>query len=279
MNVAPKKRKNMKHLAEMSDYDWARWMEYNFDDQIEASWKLDGFFLRFGKDEEGKFWFQTARSPVMHDPMEVIWHSLSKGYDHNGMTRAENYFHLLTNLQEHPLYQMIPNDCGLECEVFDSKGAVYDKDTDTLRFVNIPYAALFFAEPVTLFVYKMIVASTGEDWIAGFTHDAFPGMGAYGTRFTIDVDFSYFQNAVASLSEAAIDSLKSMKHKDRELKLATKEKIAILKQQFNTYILSRVNPLMGENFEGVVIWINNSEYKITTPYFRQLIMFKELLGG
>ena len=219
----------MKHLHSIHDKDFCEWITfYNSTEQLELSWKLDGFFLRFGKDSQGKFWFQTSRSPVMNDPMDVIWYALSKGYDNLRMSRAENYFHLLKKIEESELLKLLPFDSGLECEIFDKAGSFLEETTGLRRFVNIPYDAEFFKTDITIFVYRMVTAQTGDVWVDGFPHNAGLGRGIFGTRFELDVDFSYFQNVVHTFSPSEIKSLSSLRHADRHLKVTTKEKVGIL---------------------------------------------------
>ena len=285
MTVAEQKRKNMKHLSEMNDYDFCMWMLYDAGktgNYLDLSWKLDGFFLRFGKDEEGNPWFQTARSPVLYDPMAVIWHALSRGYDHQAMGRAEVYFHLIKQIWESKIMDEIEDDSCFACEVFDKSMAKHDKEKGTLTFVNIPYDDKFFTTDVTLFIYQLQVASTGQTWIDGYTGDLKldENIRTLGSKFRVDLDYEYFRTAVQSFGSNLL-VLKSLKHKDRDLKLALKEKVAILKQQFSAYVLSKAKEKheMGENFEGVVFKVNNTEYKITTDYFKLLLLLKGLSSG
>lgn len=285
MTVLEKKRKNMKHLSEMNDYDFCQFISMTTNDPIELSWKLDGFFLRFGKDVDGTPWFQTARSSVLTDPMAIIWHSLEKGYDHNGMSRAECYFHLVKKLWASGIMDMLPDDSGLECEVFDKSLSSVDKESGTRTFVNIPYYDAYFDKDITLAIYRMIEASSGATWVNGYRQEfplnLDPDIRTVGTRFEIDVDLTYFRKAVYSLNGEPLRSLTSLKHADRALKIKTKEIVATIKGQFYQYILNKAKEFnkMGDNFEGVVITVNNTEYKIVTDYFRELLFFKGMLGG
>jgi hypothetical protein len=147
--------------------------------------------------------------------------------------------------------------------------------------VNIPYEDKFFRKDITLFIYRLVIASTGEVWQNGYFRDLDldPEIPTLATRFEIDVDFAPFRNAIQTLDSEYVNSLKSLKHKDREMKIATRAYTSLLKGELGDYILSKVKPTMGPNFEGVVMTVNNVEYKITTDYFRELMLFKGMLGG
>ncbi len=271
MTVARMKRKNMKHLSEMNDYDFCRWVLSRQDNELMVmNWKLDGFFLRFGKTNDGTPWFQTARSEVLYDPMAIIWYAMEKGYDHDAFTRAENYFHLIKAIWDSEMFAEIENGYGYDCEVFDRSMAKVDGDEIT--FVNLPYSTAHFHRPVTLHRYRIFLSETGETFLPNFpTEIQYDKVfGLYGSAFTLDIDFSYFREAVASLTEEGIRSLKSLRHADRALKLVVKEKVATIKEQLRVFILSKASERnkLGRYFEGVVIKVNNTEYKITTDEFK-----------
>ncbi|WEM34319.1 hypothetical protein [Xanthomonas phage X1] len=286
MLVAEKKRKNMKHFREMNDRVFCEWILGYEVDQLDLSWKLDGFFLRFGKDKENKPWFQTARSPVLYDPMEIIWHSLEKGYDHTGMSRAEVYFHLIKTIWDSNIMNHLPEDSGFECEVFDKSMSVLNRENNTRTFVNIPYDEEFFKTDLTLAIYKLIEAATAETWIDGYYCDLNldDNIQTFGTRFKIDFTAKYyFECGVKGITGNGklLPILESRRQADRETKLGMKAVIATLKDQFCYYVLKQAQDhhKMGKNFEGVVITVNKTEYKIVTDYFRDLIYFKGVMGG
>jgi len=280
MTVAPKKRKNMKHLHEMNDYEFCRWIQARgaSDETINKveriNWKLDGFFLRFGKDAEGQPWFQTARSNVLYSPGEVIWYAMRNGYDHDKFTRAEKYYHLIKDIWESRMFSKMGNNVGMEVEVFDRSMAT-DNGDGTITFVNIPYSADFFYRPVTLFLYRVIESSSGETIADNYAmRNSFDeDLGLYGSASFIELDYSYFKEAVDSLTEDGIKSLKSLRHADRALKMLVREKVAEIKKQLRAYVLkqSENKNMLGDKFEGVVLKVNNTEYKIVTDDFKELI--------
>ena len=274
--IMPKKRKNMKHLREMNDLAFCEWILSDPGSRLDLSWKLDGFFLRFGKDAEGKPWFQTARSDVLYDPKELVWHALSKGYDYQRISRSESYFHLINTIWDSSIMNSIPNDSGFECEVFNKEMSYIENGSRT--FVNVPYDDSFFKTDITLAIYRLVVASTGQTWIDGYGGKIIldPKIDTFGTRFSIDIgSMDYFVDSVSNITDGGrlLHLFDSRKQADRAEKIRLKEMVARLKAQFGALVMDRAakQNTMGPVFEGIVLSINRTEYKIVTPEFSTLI--------
>lgn len=267
-NVVSCKRKDIPHLHQMNDYEFIYWL-LNEDTYWtpRAHMKLDGAFIRFGKDSNGDFFFQTARSDVLFDPQQVVWHSLSKGYTGESLDRASKISAMFKTIVDSQMFVDLPKDISLECEMFYVPLA--EDDGKNYTFVTLPYSKKYFTQDLTLYVHRISTASTGEETEIQLPDADIPLRKSRFPQLTA-LNLSHYQEYVSLIGQERIMSLNSRKHADRKMKLQTKELVATLKAALSKYILSMYpQKTLGAYTEGVVLHINNKQFKvISDDYWR-----------
>lgn len=269
MTVTATKRKDIPHLRDMNDYEFAYWLHTRT-----GEWhpcvhlKLDGFFGKIGKDKEGKFFFQTARSGILRSPSEIVWHALNRGYEGEHLVRAKNMCEMFIRIENSSLVREMPEDTMYECEFFYKPMAQIEGDKIT--FVSVPYALDFFTSDLTIFVHKGSAASGDDEFRLRFKQHTFSGninMLPSELELKGTIDLQPYINAVRLFPDHDILTLRSKSYTDRATKLHMKGEMMKLKESLTSYLVNHPNvviPHMGDYHEGLVYHINNKQYKVIT---------------
>lgn len=266
------KRKNIPHLADMNDYEFVYWL-YNIVDKWKprVHIKLDGFFGRFGRDPEGNFFFQTARSDVLYDPKEVIWHALKNDYHGEQLVRAKHICEMFTKIQN-SINDMMPPDTVYECEFFYKP--LSQIEGDKITFVTIPYDLKNFPTDLTIYIHKASKCDGRGEFTCPAIEVEKDGITYRSSMLhTWFIDMTQYRNYMREMSQDEILSLRSLKHRDREMKRKVREEIANVKEHLIRYLLSHDKirkPDMGEIYEGLVVHINTKQFKVVTREYRRL---------
>lgn len=264
------KRKNLPHLRDMHNYDFAHWVLNVPDDWYpRVHLKLDGFVGRFGRDWDGEFFFQTARSDILRDPSSIIMYALDRGYVGEDLVRANDMAAMFTLIRDSKMFASVMRGEVVTGEFFFKDMATYDEEYDTLQFVTIPYAAEFFTTPLTIFIHTVTDFQGAEITPRIVSDDQIQ---VYSSRLLLQesINMRRFKKYIELIPYDQLMSLRSLKHKDRELKAAVGKEIEVVKDFLGNYLLntqSIIRPDMGETFEGLVFHINSKQFKVVTSAF------------
>lgn len=271
---ATSRRRDIPHLRNMSDYEFAYWLYYKlppcWEPRVHA--KLDGFYGRIGRDWDGNFFFQTARSPVLRDPQEILWFALSKDYIGEALVRASHMAAMFAYIRDSDLIREMPKDTVYECEFFYRPLAV-NQDDETITFVTVPYAQEAFKLPLTIYVHRIADATDNVEL------DNEP------LTISVDIDVRSSRLNVAPLPMVGfieyvhqipveeILLLRSQKQADRARKLELKQEFAGLREELGRFIMKTpyiCHLNLGPVEEGLVVHINTKQFKIVSLDYQRL---------
>jgi hypothetical protein len=230
---------------------------------IKTSLKVDGASARFGKDSDGKFFFETGRSGAVQTPKAFSTYTMDKGGTFEMIERALHYDEMYDILEGSDIWDDLPNNTKVICEImFNSMAELID---DKLKFVSIKYDRHKLGNVMTIIPIS-VIGDYDIDKLYDKSNDDIkiisPDLGHINIKLDIDLDF------VDEIDETVLTSLK---HKDREKKLEyitllQEIKDAIAKQILAMPIVGR--DVLGDEIEGLVVELGGKTYKITTPVFK-----------
>lgn len=289
--VAATTRSNMLHLQKMSDVDFVRFVQdvaQNLKGKLQGipvSLKVDGLGARFGKDSNGRPFFEGSRTGPIFEPGSFSRYTQARGGTEEVLQRAKHYDDIFDVVTQSSFIKILPNDTKVICEIFyNPLGEITDSG---IRFVNISYDASRLGRLITVIPFKVTVASTGEthpnstEIIDNLFQQSTPNIKFVDTRLEIkgSIDISTVVDPVASLDNQALQTLASRKRDDAENKAYLKNIVQQVKDKLAEFILNNPQIVdrfkLGPNIEGLVLNINGRDIKVTTSEFKQTIAAKK----
>lgn len=150
-------RRSIPHLLDLSSKAIGE-VRQSLDD-IEISLKIDGAGIRFGKDEQGNFFFETSRSGIIRSGQQFIDHVNSR--PGASKERAFHYKNLFNSIKDSNLWKELPNDCKVVCEVLYNPMASIQNNK--ARFVSVEYDTSKLGTIMTISPINVMIGSTGKD--------------------------------------------------------------------------------------------------------------------
>lgn len=280
MKVSSTKRQNMLHLEAMKDVDFVslcRSLETGRLVGLKTVMKVDGLAARFGKDANGEVFFESARSGPIFEPGAFSDYTLARNPSEESLARSRHYDDILLFLKTSGVLENLPNNTKIVCEVLYKPLAT--EEEDGFRFVSVKYSKAAVSAKMTVLPYYAADATTGERFDDTASQAIFSLIQQTPDFSIIDpmlkmgtIDVSSFVSVGAGVSHIELDALGSLKHADKPLKAQVKARLLEAKQGMAAAILQsdeiQGKYRLGPEIEGVVVWVNNQEYKCTTPEFR-----------
>lgn len=282
-SVQSTKRTNITHLEQMKPVEFVEFARKILIDHkgqlkdIPIDLKVDGMGCRFGRDTDGKFFFETSRSGPINTPGAFSAFNKSKGTtDEVLINRAKHYDDLYDQVKSSPIWYHLPIDSKVICEILYNPMATLDGDG--LRFVSIKYDTSKLGKIMTIVPFTVITASTGEPLDNSKTI-----LGAMRSLSTKDIlvidpdlgqvslDVELVLKPVSIFDDEVLRILQSRKRDDQEKKLKYNEilndvKSSLAKQLLTTNIPGKDK--LGNDIEGFVLKIGDKQYKVTTSEFK-----------
>lgn len=290
--VATSTRQNMLHLQKMKDEEF---IEFILDvknamggklKNIGVSLKVDGAGARFGKDANGRPFFEGSRTGPIFEPKAFSTHAKSKGASEEVILRAGHYDDVWDIVTSSDFVKMLPNNTKVVCELFyNPMGEVTE---DGIKFVNVSYDKAKLGNVMTIVPFKVLVASTGQEHAdSDKIIDKLHAMSNKDIKFidpnlktSGDINVQAFIDPIASLNAQALEKLKSRKAEDKSAKENIKQIIQNVKDALAEYILNHESILdkfkLGSDIEGLVLNINGRMVKVTTPEFKARLAAKRM---
>ena len=281
--VLDTKRRSMVHLQNMKPAEFVQWAKEVHADlggelkDLEVSLKVDGLGARFGKSEDGRYFFEGSRTGAIFDAGAFSKHAASRGSSEESLSRAAHYDEMFNILRDSKLAKSLPNDTKVICEIFYMPLGTHVNGFS--RFVSIDYDTSKLGSVMTVVPISVIVASTGEEHpdeaslIAGLLKLSSSSIKVVDVKLKSQrIDVSANIADIVKFGDAELQILKSLKHADRESKRALTELIQNAKDQLAAYLLAHKGvigkEILGPNIEGLVFKINNQLVKVTTQEFK-----------
>lgn len=278
--IAEKKRQNIPHLSDMPAQDFITWLRSmdGKDFKPKIHHKIDGFFGRFGKDSDGQFFYQLARTPVLRDPQEVLWYALSREYIGEQLVRASKITQMMIMLRDSEIVKTMIDGSAIECDFLFKPMA--EKLDENFKFVSIPYFESTCKTDLTIFAHSWTSAEDTSIHIdldmRQFLHaDSNVRVIPSEIKLENPIDISEFTQLASSLPTSDIRVLKSLNHFDRARKIQIRDWVNSIQTAFTDKILNEPQLIeksneLGPFREGYVLHINSKQFKVVTPHYKVL---------
>jgi len=288
-NVKQTKRKGMIHFQNMKNDEFILWLKQIEADSngilknIKCVSKIDGLGARFGRDTNGNCFFEGSRTGPIFDSGAFSKYIKNKTSDLELIKRAAHYDNILEIFKKSSFMNVIPKNTKVVCEIFYNPMA---KENDmNITFVTITYDKRKLGSLMSIMPYTILKSDTGEehpnkDIILKKLYDQ-----SNSTIKIIDPNLKFneinikaFIETISVIDDDSLLILKSRKHNDRIAKMNLNNIIQKIKDDLAEYILNHPGIenkfKFGPEIEGIVLWINDKEYKITTKNFKEKIKQK-----
>lgn len=283
-NVVTTKRSGMLHLQKMDDAEFvvlvqsiAKDMKGKLKD-LSVNVKVDGLGGRFGKDANGKKFFESSRSGPIFEPKHFSAYAENKGMTGESLLRAYKYDDLWDDIMQIDAFSVLPNNTKVVCEIFYNPMA--EMEGDGIRFVTITYDKAKLGDRMTIIPFEVLDASTGEkrddsdEIIAKIIKTSNKEVKIATNKLSVEgeIDIKAKIDPVLSMNKDTIAVLKSRKKEDVENKQNLKTIIQSVKDNLADYILNHPQILdktrFGKEIEGLVLDFGGKMMKVTTPKFK-----------
>lgn len=285
-SVVASTRESMLHLQKMNNTEFVAFVQSIKGEMggklanLSVSLKVDGAGARFGKDVNGRPFFEGSRTGPIFEPKSFSAYAKTKGTtDEIQLKRASHYDDIFDIVVSSSFVKKLPNDTKVIVELFyNPMGEMTD---DGIKFVTVSYDKNKLGKLMTIVPFKVVRASDSsphpdeKDIIQGLydqSNDRIrfvdPSLSTEG-----DIDISGKIDPILSLGKDSLGILKSRKVADKQSKESIKAIIQGVKDEVSDYILNHPNIVgkfkLGPEIEGLVLNINGKMVKVTTPDFKQ----------
>ena len=283
-SVEASKRQNMLHLQKMKEEEFIEFIRKIKTEMngkladLKVSLKVDGGGGRFGKDANGRPFFEGSRTGPIFEPKSFSTYAKAKGLEGESLLRAGHYDDIFDIVTKSDFIKSLPNNTKVVCEIMYNPMA--EISDDGIKFVTIKYDKNKLGKTMTIVPFKVIVASTGQEHAqsAKILKDLY----AHSTdnikfvdpnlKTTTDIDISAFIDPILSLNAQSLEVLRSRKASDKEAKENIKKIVQMVKDSLAEYILKHQNIVdkfkLGKDIEGLVLDVNGQNIKVTTAEFK-----------
>jgi hypothetical protein len=285
-------RVGLAHLQKMNDMDFINFVREMKTElkgklnDVQLDLKVDGLGARFGKDANGRPFFESSHSGPIFQGGMFSRHAESKGFTGEKLERARHYdsiFHAVVNSQ---FVEELPPDTKVECEILYNPLA---EITETgLKFVTVSYDKRALGKLMSIVPFQVSVASNGdphpkEDSILSMLMGHSTSTVKFINRRLTqngEIDVNAIIDPVMSINDQSLAILSSRKAADREEKTQLKTFLQTVKDELANFIITHPNILgkdmLGKDVEGIVIKPKTGvPFKVTTPEFKAAMAAKK----
>jgi len=280
--VLPSKRQSITHLYDMKPAEFVSWLKSikttanGVLKDHKVVMKVDGLGGRFGKNLDGKIFFEGSRTGPIFDPGAFSQFARNRDSAEELVQRAMHYDDMLELFQKSKIAKSLPVDTKIVCEVFYNP--IAQQKEDGIVFVTVKYDRSKLGSIMTVLPYTVLVASTGkehpdkESIKTNLLANSSDEIKVIDPNLNLSsIDISAFINPIESISNMEI--LQSRKNVDKEEKASLLALIQKVKLDLTQYLLEHPGIedkfKLGSNIEGIVLHINNNPYKLITSSFKE----------
>lgn len=290
--VEATRRQGITHLQEMKPEVFLKWMktvkqEMGVLKNVKAVMKIDGLGARFGKDSNGRIFFEGSRTGPVFDSGAFTAYARTNSDNIEVIARAEHYDNMLDIFKKASFMKAVPNNTKVVCEIFYNPMA---NETDLgITFVSVQYDKKKLGSKMTIMPYT-VLDHTGRphkeiDTILKNLYELSDDVIKIinpNLKFH-EIDISGFVNQANAIPENADTIIASRKAADRPARQNILNMIQKIKDDLAEYLLNHEGIegkfKLGPEIEGVVLHLPGKEglvpYKITTDKFKQAIAVKK----
>jgi hypothetical protein len=273
----------------MKPVEFVEWMQTVKNDMggvlknIKAVMKIDGLGARFGKDGNGRPFFEGSRTGPIFDSGSFSRYATSKDAPVEVVARAKHYDNMLEIFRKGGFMKSLPNNTKIVAEIFYNPMAT--EDETGITFVTVKYDKKKLGDLMTIMPYNVIDATTGvphPDEVA-ILKSLYKQSNSKikiidpNLRFTT-IDVSAIASAASVFSQDSLKLMTSRKKADKETKMNLLKIIQKLKDDLSDYLIKHPGIedkwKLGDEIEGVVLHLPTTSdgtkpFKITTPEFQK----------
>ncbi len=284
-------RQGIPHLQKMSDLEFVQFAR-NIKDKLKGrlnninmSLKIDGLGARFGKDANGRPFFESSRSGPVFTGGVFSKHAESKGFTGERLERAKQYDDLFDAITKSNFIAKLPNDTKVVCEILYNPMA---EITDAgLKFVTVSYDRKALGSLMSIVPFHAEVASTGQDHPKSDAIVSFlmkqstpevkfidPSLQQQG-----EIDVNAIIDPVLTLNDTTLAIISSRLKVDKPEKDRVKAVIQAVKDEMAHFIINHPSVIgkdkLGKDIEGLVVKPEQGQpFKVTTPDFKSALSAK-----
>ena len=286
--VSSTRRVGIQHLQQMDPIKFVEWLRDVKNEtkgilkDIKCVAKIDGLGARFGKDSNGRPFFEGSRTGPIFDSGAFSAHARGKTDDVEMITRATHYDDMLEIFKTADFMSALPNNTKVVCEIFYNPMA--EETEKGIKFVTVNYDKNKLGSLMTIMPYTVLDASTGHD-----SPDKISILKELykksSTKIKIidpnlkfnEIDIKIYADAASVYSDESLAILKSRKAVDKADKQNLLNALQKIKDDLADYLLAHPGIegkfKLGPEIEGVVLHLpdrasGTAPYKITTDAFK-----------
>lgn len=278
--MKPTPRKGISHGKDMSPLKFLRWIRLNDPilKDIPCFLKVDGLAGRFGRDEWGNIFLEGARTGPQYNPENFVTYTKQKTDSLELIARAEHYGNLLSLFKSLEWVNNLDKDVKIVCEILYTPLACINERG--VRFVTVDYDSSLLGELLTILPYTVLSCSTGETHpnkekiLKQLYKNSHSTIKIINPQVSLQpLDIRVFVESLNDIDESVLISRKKQNIVQKE---KYKTRIKTIQKQFFNFIYEEGviegRYKLGNNLEGIVLWIDGKEYKIIDPHF---LIFKK----
>jgi len=293
-DVKASPRQGVQHLQKMKDVEFIDFIRNVKDElggklsNVKMTLKIDGLGARFGKDANGRVFFESSRSGPIFTGGMFAAHAKSRGFEGENLERAHHYdeiFNLVTTSQ---FAKKVPNNTKVACEILYNPMA--EETEKGLKFVTVSYDKAVLGAKMSIVPLYCEIASTSEphpdsDKIKQMLVST---KEENGIRF-IDNRLGYHKEIDATaiidplltlVDDKFISTITSRTRADAGAKSELKALVQTVKDQLGAFIIQHPDIAgkgrLGKEIEGLILYRDGqAPVKVTTPDFKQAIAAKK----
>jgi hypothetical protein len=293
-DVVPTKRQGIMHLQKMNDIEFVQFVRSLKTElqgkltDVQMNLKVDGLGARFGKDTNGRPFFESSHSGPIFQGGMFSRHAESRGFTGEKLERARHYDNIFHTVVNSSFVEALPEDSKVVCEIMYNPLA---EVTETgIKFVTVTYDRRALGKLMTIVPFEVIKSSTGEPHPAS---EKIIDMLLKQSTSTIkfidskliqdnEIDVNAVIDPILSINDRMLAVLQSRKSADKEEKLQIRAFLQTVKDELADYLLSHPGIIgkdrMGKDIEGIVVKPKNfNSFKVTTPDFKSAMADKMTL--
>ena len=293
-DVVPTKRQGIMHLQKMNDIEFVQFVRSLKTElqgkltDVQMNLKVDGLGARFGKDTNGRPFFESSHSGPIFQGGMFSRHAESRGFTGEKLERARHYDNIFHTVINSSFVEALPEDSKVVCEIMYNPLA---EVTETgIKFVTVTYDRRALGKLMTIVPFEVIKSSTGEPHPAS---EKIIDMLLKQSTSTIkfidskliqdnEIDVNAVIDPILSINDRMLAVLQSRKSADKEEKLQIRAFLQTVKDELADYLLSHPGIIgkdrMGKDIEGIVVKPKNfNSFKVTTPDFKSAMADKMTL--
>ena len=282
--VASSKRKSLMHLQAMKPVEFIEWVHSLHNDfggilsDLEVTLKVDGLGARFGKDADGRFFFEGSRTGPIFEPKAFSKHAKDKGSKEEIVARAGHYDDMFDLLKSSAIVKGLPENTKVVCEIFYNPMGV--DHNEQISFVSVKYDKSKLGKIMTIVPIDVLTASSGEKHPEArqIIQDLYGIKTSNGIKVVNPelkvgkIDIRAKTRSILKMGEPEIQILKSLKAVDKPAKAALVAAIQTAKNELAEYLLDHPSiegkDKLGKDIEGLVFKAGDQPVKVTTQEFK-----------